>query len=345
MNQRKTLNEVSLVRPILILLLVLYHSFAPWTGSWKSFNGFEENKIYWWIGQFAYSFMLPMFTFVSGYVWAFQRETLRRKDSLNQIIYKKFKRLYIPSLIFSTVYILLYKSPPHTFSECADYALQILKGVGHMWFLPMLFWCFVFFFVFLIIPYRSIRWAIIVVLPFISILPFPLQINQACFYFVFFYFGYETMLASNRVQKYATKLTIGGVCVLFVILFVALIHVNIYLKDYSSDIYILYKLLRIFIINLCHIIYAFVGVLAIYLIAIWYTNNHTLSNLVIKMGMLCFGIYLYQQFILIFLYYYTDLPILCGNMLLPWVGFCLTLFCSTIFTYITKLTRIGKKLI
>ena len=345
MNQRRTLNEVSLVRPVLILLLVLYHSFAPWTGSWKSFTGFEENKVYWWTGQFAYSFMLPMFTFVSGYVWAFQRETLKRKDSFTKLCIKKFKRLYIPSLIFSIVYILLYKSPPHTFSEYVDYTLQILKGVGHMWFLPMLFWCFVFFFAFLIIPYRSIRWTIVVVLPLISILPLPLQINQACFYFVFFYLGYETMLVSNKMRKYATKLTISSVCVLFVTLFVTLIHVTTYLKDYSSDIHIIYKLSRIFVTNLCHIIYAFAGILAIYLIAIWYTSNHTLSNWVIKIGGLCFGIYLYQQFILIFLYYHTDLPVYIGNMLLPWVGFCLTLLCSTIFTYITKLTKVGKKFI
>lgn len=345
MSQRKFLNEISLVRPILILLLVLYHSFAPWTGSWSPFNGFEQNKIYWWIGQFAYSFMLPMFIFISGYVWAFQRETLIRKDSFRQLCIKKFKRLYIPSLIFSTVYILLYKSPPTSFAECIDYVSHILKGVGHMWFLPMLFWCFVFCYFILIIPYRSIRRIIVVFLPIISVLPLPLQMNQACFYLVFFYFGYEIMLISDRIRNLATKFTICCISILFVALFVTLIQVNMYLQECSNDIHVLYKVCRILIINLCRIIYASVGIFAIILIAIRYTSNHVLSKLTIEIGTLCFGIYLYQQFILIFLYYHTDLPVLLGNIMLPWLGFIITLSCSILLTYFTKLTDIGKKLI
>lgn len=107
---RQNLDEVSLIRPILIVLLVLYHAFAPWCGAWGAFEGYEPNEIYWWIGKSAYSFMLPMFVFISGYVWAFQRESLCKVDSLKQLAIKKFKRLYIPSLLFSVAYVLLFNS-------------------------------------------------------------------------------------------------------------------------------------------------------------------------------------------------------------------------------------------
>lgn len=105
---RRNLDEISFIRPILIVLLVLYHAFAPWCGGWKPITGCEPNQVYWWIGKSAYSFMLPMFVFISGYVWSYQREILQRKGTFKQLFIKKFKRLYIPSLIFSTAYFLIF---------------------------------------------------------------------------------------------------------------------------------------------------------------------------------------------------------------------------------------------
>lgn len=110
MNNKKNLDEVSLIRPILIVLLVLYHAFAPWCGAWSAFNGYEPNEIYWWIGKSAYSFLLPMFVFISGYIWAFQREALNKIDTFKQLAIKKFKRLYVPSLLFSIAYIAMFKN-------------------------------------------------------------------------------------------------------------------------------------------------------------------------------------------------------------------------------------------
>ena len=100
---KKILEEVAFIRPVLIVLLVLYHSFAPWCGAWDSFDGFSSNLLYKVIARVSYSFMLPMFVFISSYVWAFQREQLCRVDSFVLLFKKKFKRLYIPSLIFSVL--------------------------------------------------------------------------------------------------------------------------------------------------------------------------------------------------------------------------------------------------
>ena len=36
------LNEVSFMRPVLLILLVLYHAFAPYVGTWQMPDGIEE---------------------------------------------------------------------------------------------------------------------------------------------------------------------------------------------------------------------------------------------------------------------------------------------------------------
>ena len=91
-DANRNLDEVSFIRPVLIVLLVLYHAFAPWCGAWEPFDGFEENNVYWWLAKVAYSFMLPTFVFVSGYVWAYQRVSLNKRENLKILFIKKIKR-------------------------------------------------------------------------------------------------------------------------------------------------------------------------------------------------------------------------------------------------------------
>ena len=347
MGQRKTLNEISLIRPVLILLLVLFHSFAPWTGSWKLFSGFEQNKVYWWIGQFAYSFMLPTFTFISGYIWAFQRETLNRKDSLLHLCRKKFMRLYIPSIVFSFFYVILYKFPPPTQVSDIwfDYILSILNGTGHMWFLPMLFWCFILCQLLLMIPNALFRIIIVLLLALFNVISLPLQMKQSCFYLIYFYLGYELWIFKGEVKKFTTKQYVSCMWILFIIFFVVLINVKEYFHEYFCNIHGFFKLFGVGIVNLCHIVYSFLGIMAMYITAVFYTNDKTLPKYIYEIGTLCFGVYLYQQFILQYLYYYTNLPILIGNEMLPWIGFAITLLCSVFLSYITRKTKFGRKLI
>ncbi len=43
----KNIAEVSFIRPILIVLLVVYHAFIIYRGGWTQPSGFQENTIYW----------------------------------------------------------------------------------------------------------------------------------------------------------------------------------------------------------------------------------------------------------------------------------------------------------
>lgn len=205
-QQRKNLDEISFISPVLIVLLVLYHAFAPWCGAWKPFAGFQDNEAYWWIGKLAYSFMLPTFVFISGYVWAFQREGLNKKSNLATLANKKFRRLYIPTLVFGLLYLPLLPDFPFGggVNLLTTGIYKIIQGAGHMWFLPMLFWCFIICFLILRIKSEVTRTIVVCVSVAFSILPLPLQIGQSLYYILYFYFGFE-MWRRNESRSVETN--------------------------------------------------------------------------------------------------------------------------------------------
>lgn len=61
MEMKYNLSEVSFIRPLLIILVVLYHAFAPFTGTWREFVGFVPNEAYRYIADISYSSMLETF--------------------------------------------------------------------------------------------------------------------------------------------------------------------------------------------------------------------------------------------------------------------------------------------
>ena len=133
------LQEVLLTRPILIVFLVVYHAFIVYAGGWTQPAGFVPHEGYAWIARLSYSFMLEMFVFISGYVWAYQLLDLNRRTSFAGLVQQKSKRLLLPSIVFSLAYLLCFS---RDLISSPRLLYDLLSGVGHMWFLPMLFWCF-----------------------------------------------------------------------------------------------------------------------------------------------------------------------------------------------------------
>ena len=65
-KNRDVLYEVAFIRPILIVLLVVYHAFIIYRGGWEPPVGFKNVVVYKWIAEVSYSFMLETFVFISG---------------------------------------------------------------------------------------------------------------------------------------------------------------------------------------------------------------------------------------------------------------------------------------
>lgn len=338
---KQNLDEISLVRLVLIIVLVLYHSFAPWCEAWRPFPGYTVNETYWWIGTLSYSFMLPAFVFMSGYIYAFQRETLRR-NSFKSLVVSKIKRLYMPSIIFSVLYLTLIAPPD---ADLFKIIKSTLEGAGHMWFLPMLFWCFIFMHTLLNIKARYFRLLIILCLAIFNVVSLPLQMKQSCFYLLYFYIGYECYLAKDMIRRWSTNRNIIISWTVFLISFIALTLVIEQLRISLEEMQGLYKAAGNIAIKLCKITYSFLGVFSLYITAMAFTIVHRLHSSVITLGKYCFGVYLFQQFILQALYYHTRFPQVIGNVILPWVGFAVSLIISLLLSYWARLTKLGRTLI
>jgi len=197
------------MRLILIVLLILYHSFAPFCGGWRMIDGMQPNETYFWIGKSAYSFFLEAFVFISGLLAA---KSIGKADpsSLDkQFIYKKIKRLLIPSVVFSLLYFLFF----YKWQGVFHFEYSIINGCGHLWFLPMLFWCFIGLYIVArkdYHPYAVLGIASILSICYIGAIPF--QLGNAMHYFLFFYLGYI-------IQKYslASRITANVYPVFFLL--------------------------------------------------------------------------------------------------------------------------------
>lgn len=164
--------------------------------------------------------MLESFVFISGHVMAYQVQ-IRGKAilELRTIATNKAKRLLLPSIVFSIAYYFMFydMNAPMT-----TILYKIINGCGHMWFLPMLFWCFIFLAV-IEDSNLTLKWKLLLVvsLTFIHPLPIPLRINSALLYFLFFYAGYQLKLHEQLLRRKTLYKIIRAGLPLFLIVFIA----------------------------------------------------------------------------------------------------------------------------
>ena len=340
---KKFIYEAAFIRPIVILLLVIYHAFIIYQGGWSEPEGFEPNKAYWWISKLSYAFMLETFVFISGYIFALQLPKFEPNFGGGKLLVtNKLKRLILPSILFSIIYVVLF----YTYESPIKTLYAILNGAGHMWFLPMLFWCFLFAWGLQKLPLNNTKKMIILLgAALISFLPLPLRLANAMYYLLFFYGGMLIFKQKDRIAKILTLKKIVLFWVAFLGVFVALTLLRTSLMEGFEHADLVKKVLFFSASKMCQILYAGLGVWAIYSTALYFTSKHQLSEGVIKIGGYCMCVYIFQQFILQILYYKTSLPILLGSNWLPWVATIITLILSILGTIILKKLPLAKELI
>ena len=347
--QKKILTNIVWIRLFLVVLLVFYHSFAIYSGSWTPIEGFPRVNSYIWMARLSYAFMLEMFVFVSGYIFGFQVRTKgKEKLQFKNLFWSKFKRLMIPSIIFSAIYIFMFRNEyQHPLHEILYY---IIAGTGHLWFLSMLFWCFIFLWCLesLKIGHR-IALPILLVLSIFSFIPLPFHMTNTLYYMLFFYVGYILQRKDINVESYI-KPKYALICsVLFVVLFILLITLRANVSEYSSGWTnpIISKILYLSYCNFSKITYASIGLSATFIWVCIYDRNKKgkLTQKVLDISGLCMGVYVFQQFILKALYYHTPLPSALGPYWLPWIGFTIALLASLVLSWLLHKTKIGRMLI
>ena len=89
----------------------------------------------------SHTFQLEAMVLISGSLLGYKL-LLRKTETLtfNICVVKKAKRILLPSILFSILYYIIFFD---TNAPLFYIVLSIVNGCGHLWFLPMIFWCFV----------------------------------------------------------------------------------------------------------------------------------------------------------------------------------------------------------
>ncbi len=346
--EKKLLYEVSIIRPLIIFLLVVLHSFTIYGGGWEMPEGIDGVPVYYWMCKLISGFRVETIALVAGYVFAYQSIVLGRKYEFKSFAWKKVKRLLLPMLFFGLIYYFLLKFDKANFTW-GSFIMSILSGPGHLWFLPMLFWCFIS--IWLIDRFRLSSIWLLLVLAAVSIVPIPVSLPfglQRLSYFLFYcYAGYY--LYENKEKIVGKCQNIPFIVVLCVLYFALLLVNYIWVIPYGWEANAegTMRYVRIFASSGLKLLYSCCGIMALYLIVLKYSSkpNYCPSKLVLKSNSMCYGVYVYHQFLLVFLYYHTQLPVLVGSYALPFVGFAITFIVSVLLTWLTLKTKFGRALI
>lgn len=351
---KQFLNDICVIRIILILLLITYHSLCPYTASssWDNPQGYDI-PLYYWIGRLSYSCMLETFVLISGVILGYQTERKGREAlSFNYMVMKKFKRLIVPSLIFGTIYFLIFLGLS---SEPSFIIKSILRGAGHMWFLPMLFLCFFALFIigFLGLDRKEIL-PLLLLFAIFSSIPFSLLMSQSMYYFFFFFLGYCIGSKQIDFSRFINKRTIIGISLLFLITFPVLAQLRygydeIFIVDKMDwDIPLKFKLFIAYSFqHLCQLTYSTIGVFLFYISVNYMIRQNLIkvSPLIVKLSSYCFGVYIFQEFIIKIFYYKLYAIETLNPYVFPLASVIISLILSVLFTHLSLKTKIGKLLI
>lgn len=178
------------------------------------------------------------------------------------------------------------------------------------------------------------------------IVPLPLRMGSSCYYLFFFYLGYYIYKRKDKVAD-MRGYTLAIILLLYITTFlVTQIYVNGLSIAHDSP--LLMKAIVPSAKKIGLISYSLLGILTFYTLTIKLQKRQKdkqLSSFVLYANSICFGVYIYQQFILQTLYYHTNFPKIVGPYCLPWLGFIIALTLSVILAHFTIKIKIGKSLI
>ncbi|WP_396590097.1 acyltransferase family protein [Allomuricauda sp. R78024] len=199
----KKIDSIDFLRVFGIGIVVLRHSFAPFTGSWKIGEVFSYSESANVLGSYISTISMPLFVFISGFLYCYLRNNLKKYKTYPILVKKKVKRLLIPFLLLSPIYIYFFLD----FNSTLEFLNYIWAGPGHLWFLSMIFLLFLLFYP--LEPYfkKNILKSIVIILFLFSLSPITHYIGiptlaKVFKYLPFFYMGYLFHLKNEIVLHY-----------------------------------------------------------------------------------------------------------------------------------------------
>lgn len=341
--------DVVAIRLSFIFLLVVYHALCIFTGAWDSpYTPAINISIYNWLGNLIHLSQLEALVVISGLLFGYYALKKPNALSFNSCVVKKAKRILLPCLLFGIIYYVMFYDLQ---ASWYNIIWKLLNGCGHLWFLPMIFWCFVLVYLIEITPpawqmsdnkkYKLILFVALccsVVNPFMFV---PLGFGRAFDFFIYFFMG--ICIQTKRFSLPTTRKNILFATIVFSasFLFFMIIQDNIQAQTMVE------KVMRMVLINSFHTANALSAIYLIYSFANAESVLRFLRDnpILITLSGYCYGVYIYQQFILKILYYQTQLPFVVNAYWLPWIATLATIVLSLLLCHFTLKTKIGRFLI
>lgn len=331
------IDSLESLRVFAISIVVLRHVFSPYNGAWKISEFYMSNPAIEIISNYISSISMPLYVFISGFLYSYLRNELNKYNTYLILIKKKIRRLLVPYLILAPIYIVFFLD----FSTTKEFVQLLLEGPGHLWFILMIFITFLIFYPLETIFKKKFKKGLAIILlmfligPIFYILGIPI-ISKVCEYIPFFYLGYLFYYKNDTILKFIEKKFW-----FFFIAHILLFTIYTILPDFLNNQLIinLYDYYKLILIGLLSV--TFVFILFTKTKSIKSRKNDKYINLVNKNS---YYIYIIHQPILEILFgtkLFQELPI----MIVISVAFIISFFCSMILGNIIMNFKLGKALI
>lgn len=198
----KKLYDVVVLRSFAIVMVVAYHAYG--LVYWGLFPEMTEKfkDLYYDVNEYVVNFRMPLFVFISGYLFSFLEREKGKYPTFMALLKNKFRRLIVPYFVFATIYIL-------TIGGGFDLRALMSGDCAHLWFITMLFWCFIFIRISCVIPWsrsRYFQFSLLALSFAVSFIDVPkisfLGIENLLEWFFWFYLGYVVSPYRNQLFNY-----------------------------------------------------------------------------------------------------------------------------------------------
>lgn len=330
--RNRELNNCSVIKFILILLVILCHSTAFWTGTWFNIKSPVYASPFLNCFTSFNSFHIYALTFVSGYIFFYKINEQKDYTKPKEFIYNKFKRLLIPYILTSLLWVIPINGYFYHYS-LNDVLVKYVFGCSpsQLWYLLMLFNVFViFFFLHNIYLPRYIKVSLIIIAYYFGsyieiVYPNVFMLGTSLRYLIYFGIGYE-IRGITKCRFYKVP-----------IIFYTVVYLTFWylLNSYEKNVGIIILPTLLFIKNIFGVFMVFFGLQKL-LCGRQLVNNHFIKLLVSN----SFTMYLVHQQIIYLIIILTDglvNPI--ANSI---IVFVICLFSSFLLSIILKKIKLYK---
>lgn len=149
--KKNSVDNISILKNLALIFVLLGYAGCIYAGKWQYSVVNKDSQILKYITEYIYSFHMPLFVFISGYIYNYNRECLGKYNSTKNFIFNKLKRLIIPYFLVSITFMIPLQMIFSIYADEKSYIYRIINDTllaqrpSHLWYLLMLFNLFIIF--------------------------------------------------------------------------------------------------------------------------------------------------------------------------------------------------------